>query len=187
MKGSVMNNKSRSLYSHRSSRFCAFALALLVLLSPLALFAATYTDGSHTYTYTTSGSNATITGYNGPGGAVSIPAAINAIPSPSSTTTPSKVSPPSPPSPSPPVSYTLVMQPFTTVPHSPLSLSSATSTLSATALSATAPLSPLSSSLATARQQSSPTPSMELPSRSSFTIYPVPPGGVRLSLENRPN
>ncbi len=75
-----MNNKSRSLCSHRSSRFCAFALALLVLLSPLALLAATYTDGPHTYTYDVSGGRATITGYSGPGGAVSIPASFGSYP-----------------------------------------------------------------------------------------------------------
>ena len=55
----------------------AFALAYLVFFPPFALFAATYTDGPHTYTYATSGGNAIITGYSGPGGAVSIPAAIN--------------------------------------------------------------------------------------------------------------
>ena len=58
--------------SPRSLRLRVFALAYAFLLFPLVLSADTYGD----YTYTVSGGKATITGYSGPGGTVTIPSTI---------------------------------------------------------------------------------------------------------------
>jgi hypothetical protein len=61
-----------STFDVRGSRF-EVLLALLLLLLPAATQAADYT-------YTTNSGTITITGYTGPGGAVTIPSTINGLP-----------------------------------------------------------------------------------------------------------
>jgi len=68
----MIDTASRIARLPRSPRRRAFVLAHLALLLPLGVSADTYGD----YTYTVSGGEATITGYGGPGGTVSIPSTI---------------------------------------------------------------------------------------------------------------
>ena len=70
------NTVFRTARSSRSPRLCAFALAHLALLLPLGVSADTYGD----YTYTVSDGGATITKYNGSGGAVAIPSTFGSHP-----------------------------------------------------------------------------------------------------------
>ena len=56
------------------------SLFFLSLIGCLFLSSSAFADVDGNYTYTMSGGNATVTGYNGPGGAISIPATLGVYP-----------------------------------------------------------------------------------------------------------
>ena len=66
-------------FKYRSScTVCVCAFLALIGLTVLSPSAFAFTDGD--YTYSVSGGNATITGYTGPGGAITIPATLGTFP-----------------------------------------------------------------------------------------------------------
>ena len=71
--------KKHAGFKYRSScTVCVCAFLALIGLTVLSPSAFAFTDGD--YTYSVSGGNATITGYTGPGGAITIPATLGTFP-----------------------------------------------------------------------------------------------------------